>query len=173
MAIEKLDWTGEELEEWTKVYIACTYLFSNRWALVVSAKIWCAFQEPNLEKIHIMTTVNVKTSRPSSYFCPCHKGRLLKAADISGTTKSLANPLLVGPFESYCHSLAPYQWTYKGKEMDGVPRTSQSSLYLLSNVKVAVNGQYRTLEVMDGFGEEFIWGVLKELLQEELCRGCQ
>lgn len=40
--------------------------------------------------------------------------------------------------------------------MDVAPRTSQSRLYLLSNVKVAVNGQYRTLEVMDGFGEEFI-----------------
>lgn len=40
--------------------------------------------------------------------------------------------------------------------MDMAPRCRQSRLYLLSNVKVAVNGQHRTLEVMDGFREEFI-----------------
>lgn len=51
--------------------------------------------------------------------------------------------------------------------------TASSSLYLWSNVKVAVNGQHRTLEVMDGFGEEFVGSVLKELLQEKLRRGCQ
>lgn len=45
--------------------------------------------------------------------------------------------------------------------------------HLWSNVKVAVNGQHRTLEVMDGFGEEFVGCVLKEFLQEKLCRGCQ
>lgn len=46
-------------------------------------------------------------------------------------------------------------------------------LYLRSDVKVAVNGQHRTLEVMDGFGEEFVGSMLKELLQEKLRRGCQ
>jgi hypothetical protein len=46
-------------------------------------------------------------------------------------------------------------------------------LYLLSNVKVAVDGQHRTLEVLDGFGEEFICSMLKEPLEEKLCRGCQ
>lgn len=28
-------------------------------------------------------------------------------------------------------------------------------------------------KVSDSFGEEFVGGVLQELLQEELCRGCQ
>lgn len=45
--------------------------------------------------------------------------------------------------------------------------------HLLSDVKVAVDGQYGALEVMDGFGEKFVRGVLQELLQEKLRRGCQ
>lgn len=46
-------------------------------------------------------------------------------------------------------------------------------LYLWSNVKVAVDGQHGAPKVSDSFGEEFVGGVLQELLQEELCRGCQ
>lgn len=45
--------------------------------------------------------------------------------------------------------------------------------HLWSNVKVAVDGQHGAPKVSDSFGEEFVGGVLQELLQEELCRGCQ
>lgn len=61
-----------------------------------------------------------------------------------------------------------------GKELDGTGQAQhQPLLYLRPNVKVAVDGQHGTPEVLDGFGEEFVRGMLKELLQEKLCRGCQ
>lgn len=46
-------------------------------------------------------------------------------------------------------------------------------LYLPANVQVAVDGQHGALEAADGFGEELVGGMLQELLQEKLRRGCQ
>jgi len=54
-----------------------------------------------------------------------------------------------------------------------VPIIPANILYLKPDVQVAVDGQYRVLEVMNGLREEFVRRMLKELLQEELRRGCQ
>lgn len=54
-----------------------------------------------------------------------------------------------------------------------IPIIPANIWYLKPDVQVAVNGQHRVLEVMDGLWEEFVRRMLKELLQEELRRGCQ
>lgn len=54
-----------------------------------------------------------------------------------------------------------------------VPIIPANTSYLEPDVQVAVNGQYRVLEVMNGLWEEFVRRMLKEFLQEELRRGCQ
>lgn len=54
-----------------------------------------------------------------------------------------------------------------------VPITPANIWYLKPDVQVAVNGQYRVLEVMNGLRKEFVCRMLKKFLQEELRWGCQ